>query len=252
VAISEQLNNPDYQEPEHFVEVAGRGIFGKVLEYEIKMGAEEYVLGKTENKPQNSSVVYVSVNNRLKGYFRVSNLYRSGFEKVLNQLKSNFGLYLLSGDNEAEAENLSPHFTKENMLFNQKPADKAVFIQELQNSGKTILMTGDGLNDAGALMQSDVALTIADKAYHFSPASDAVLEAAQFHRLANFIRFTKTALNIVKISFAISFLYNIVGIGFAITGNLSPVVAAILMPISSVSVVAFATFVTRIAGSSKL
>jgi Cu+-exporting ATPase len=110
-------------------------------------------------------------------------------------------------------------------------------------------MTGDGLNDAGALMQSDVSLTVADKAHHFSPASDAVLEAGQFQKLATFIRFTRTSISIVKLSFLISFLYNIVGIGFAITGNLSPIVAAILMPLSSVSVVAFATLVTRSAGN---
>jgi Cu+-exporting ATPase len=88
--------------------------------------------------------------------------------------------------------------------------------------------------------------------YHFSPASDAVLEADKFDRLAKFVRFTKTSLNIVKLSFAISFLYNIIGIAFAITGNLSPIIAAILMPISSVSVVAFATFVTRFMGKVKL
>jgi Cu+-exporting ATPase len=97
-------------------------------------------------------------------------------------------------------------------------------------------------------MQSDVALTIADKVYHFSPASDAVLEAGQFQKLATFIRFTRTSISIVKLSFLISFLYNIVGIGFAITGNLSPIIAAILMPLSSVSVVAFATLVTRASG----
>ena len=113
-------------------------------------------------------------------------------------------------------------------------------------------MTGDGLNDAGALMQSDVALTVANKVYHFSPASDAVLEADKFNLLARFVRFTKTSLAIVKLSFAISFFYNIIGIGFAITGNLSPIVAAILMPVSSVSVVTFATFVTRISGKLKL
>jgi len=130
-------------------------------------------------------------------------------------------------------------------LFNQQPVDKADFIQSLQNKGQTVLMTGDGLNDAGALMQSDVALTIANKVYHFSPASDAVLEADQFRKLATFIGFTKTSVKIVKLSFLISFIYNIVGISFAITGNLSPIIAAILMPLSSVSVVAFATLFTR-------
>jgi Cu+-exporting ATPase len=171
---------------------------------------------------------------------------------VLNNLKKQFRLYLISGDNASEMENLSVYFDKDKLLFNQKPGDKADFIKHLQNQKQTILMTGDGLNDAGALMQSDVALTIANQVYHFSPASDAVLEAAKFNMLAKFIQFTKTSLHIVKLSFTISFLYNIIGISFAISGNLSPIVAAILMPVSSVSVVAFATFATRLAGKIKL
>jgi Cu+-exporting ATPase len=107
-------------------------------------------------------------------------------------------------------------------------------------------MTGDGLNDAGAFMQSDVALSIADDIYHFSPAGDAIVEAGQFHRLPDFIRFASNSINIVKMSFAISFFYNIIGFVIALTGHLSPVVAAVLMPISSITVVAFATFATRI------
>jgi Cu+-exporting ATPase len=251
-AITKFFNGTTYHAPKHFVEVAGRGIFGKANGLNIKIGSEEYVSNQTSQTKQKTSTVFVAIENKLYGHYTISNQYRSGFDKVLGILKNKFQLFLISGDNTAEAENLSSFFEKEHMLFNQKPGDKANFIKTLQNQGNTILMTGDGLNDAGALMQSDVALTIADKVYHFSPASDAVLEADKFYRLANFIRFTKTSLNIVKLSFAISFLYNIIGIGFAITGNLSPVVAAILMPISSVSVVAFATFVTRFMGKIKL
>jgi len=151
----------------------------------------------------------------------------------------------------SETEQLSTWFQRDHILFNQKPGEKAYFIKQLQEKGHTVLMTGDGLNDGGALMQSDVALTLANKVYHFSPASDAVLEADQFSKLARFIRYTKTSLKIVKASFLISFLYNIVGISFAVTGNLSPIVAAILMPVSSVSVVAFATFMTRSTGRFK-
>jgi len=216
------------------------------------MGSEEFVCGQTENSENKSSVVFISVDNMAKGHFTISNQYREGFEKVLQTLKGKFKLYLISGDNDAEAENLARYFEPSNMLFNQKPGDKAEFIQQLQQKGETILMTGDGLNDAGALMQSDVALTVADKVYHFSPASDAVLEAGQFQKLAKFIGFTKTSLNIVKLSFAISFFYNFIGVTIALTGSLSPVIAAILMPISSVSVVAFATFATRVAGKVKL
>jgi len=249
IAIVNSLNGAKYLRPDHFVEVSGRGIFGKVNDIELKIGSEEYVTNSKGLTTQKSSEVYVSINSRLAGYFNISNQYRLGFDKVLGILKKEFTLYVVSGDNDSEMNNLSAYFEKENLLFNQNPGDKADFIKSLQNKGHNILMTGDGLNDAGALMQSDVALTIADKVYHFSPASDAVLEAGQFQKLASFIRFTKTSISIVKLSFLISFLYNIIGIGFAITGNLSPIVAAILMPLSSVSVVAFATIVTR--GSGK-
>jgi Cu+-exporting ATPase len=251
-SISSSYRHLNYQSPEHFVEVAGRGIFGKVGNYNIKIGSEEYVCNKKSESPHESSVVFVSVNEEVKGHYTISNQYRDGFGEVLKTLKSKFKIFLISGDNDAEAKNLTGFFEKDKMFFNQKPVDKAEFIKTLQEKGETILMTGDGLNDAGALMQSDVALTVADKVYHFSPASDAVLEAAQFQRLAKFIRFTKTSLHIVKLSFTISFFYNIIGISIALTGNLSPVIAAILMPISSVSVVAFATFATRLAGRLKL
>jgi Cu+-exporting ATPase len=194
----------------------------------------------------------VSFNGKTAGFFTVSNQYREGFEKVLLSLKKDFKIYLVSGDNNSETKNLTRYFDEDKLFFNQKPGDKADFIRNLQNQNHTVLMTGDGLNDAGALMQSDVALTIANKVYHFSPASDAVLESNKFGKLARFIQFTKTSLRIVKLSFTISFLYNIIGISFAVTGNLSPIVAAILMPISSVSVVAFATFATRFMGKIKL
>jgi Cu+-exporting ATPase len=248
MAIVSYCDGAGYHQPDHFVEVSGRGIFGRSNGLEVKIGSEEYVTNSRSKEDQRSSEVYVSLNGQTAGHFTISNRYRSGVGRVLNSLKTDFNLYVVSGDNDAEMNNLIPYFDRGNLLFNQNPGDKADFIQSLQEKGHNILMTGDGLNDAGALMQSDVALTIADRAYHFSPASDAVLEAGQFQKLASFIRFTQTSINIVKLSFLISFLYNVIGISFAISGNLSPIVAAILMPLSSVSVVAFATFITRSAG----
>lgn len=240
-----------YQSPEHFVEVSGRGVYGKVNEMEIRLGSEEYVSASKKSKDRKASEVHVAIDGTYRGFYTISNQYREGIAEVLELLDKEFRLYLLSGDNDSEAERLAKWFDPACIRFNQKPGDKADFIRSLQGKGHTVLMTGDGLNDAGALMQSDVALTLANKVYHFSPASDAVLEADQFPVLARFIRYTKTSLRIVKISFLISFLYNIVGISFAISGNLSPIVAAILMPVSSVSVVAFATFVTRATGRFK-
>jgi Cu+-exporting ATPase len=108
-------------------------------------------------------------------------------------------------------------------------------------------MIGDGLNDAGALNESNVGIVIADNVFNFSPACDAILQSDQFPKLDEFIRFTNQSLKIVKAGFLISFLYNLVGLSFAGQGNLTPIVAAILMPISSVSVVVFASFSVSLA-----
>ena len=103
-------------------------------------------------------------------------------------------------------------------------------------------MIGDGLNDAGALNESDVGIVIADNVFNFSPACDAILDSKRFASLDKYIGFTHQSMKIVYAGFGISFLYNLIGLSFAVQGNLSPIVAAILMPISSVSVVVFASF----------
>ena len=229
-----------------FVEMAGKGIFATVDGIAIKLGSQKFVCEAEEDVPQITSGVYIAINQTVKGYYKISNQYRPGFNKVIEQLGKHFDMYLLSGDNSAEKEHLEQFFDKDKLFFNQQPHQKMEFIAELRKNGKQVMMTGDGLNDSGAFMQSDVALSIADDIYHFSPAGDAIIEAGQFHQLTAFIGFARKSLVIVKLSFAISFIYNIIGLTIALTGNLSPVVAAVLMPASSVTVVAFSTFATRL------
>jgi Cu+-exporting ATPase len=261
MAMTSYLEECEYSAPDHFVEVEGRGVFGRVNGYAIRYGSEEFVSGNDGAKiiypsarddSTRSSLVDVSINGSFAGTFRISNKYRENIGKVIQSLHKRYELYLLSGDNSSEEENLKNYFRPGHLHFNQKPQDKSIFVKRLQQEGKIVLMTGDGLNDAGALMQSNVALTIANKAYQFSPASDAVLEAGKFGLLGKFISFSNTARRIVHFSFAISSIYNLIGIGIALSGSMSPVIAAILMPASSVSAVAFATFATRIAGRIKL
>ncbi|WP_282036966.1 heavy metal translocating P-type ATPase [Saccharicrinis aurantiacus] len=231
-----------------FTEIAGRGLFATINQMPIKLGSLEYVSGEAEAVQQENSAVYISINNQLRGYFKVSNQYREGIEEVIAALKSKYDLYLLSGDNDGEKENLLSYFESDKIRFNQKPQDKQNFILQLKEEGRRVLMTGDGLNDSGAFLSSDVALSLADDIYHFSPAGDAILEAKHFSRLHQFVRYAQKSLRIVKQSFIISICYNFIGLAFAISGNLSPVVAAILMPVSSITVVVFTTFSTRWAG----
>ena len=226
---------------EGFKEIPSMGISGIVEGRRVNLGSRTFVMG-TKAGQDVATHVYLFLNDRVYGYFSVENQYRPGLKQVIAALKKKADVYLLSGDNDAERENIQKIFGQQTGLyFQQSPTDKRDFVKRLKEQGKTVLMVGDGLNDAGALMESDVGLTIADDIYNFSPACDGIIEARKFGRLHRFIGFTHRAMHIVYLSFFISFLYNVVGMGFAVQGNLSPLVAAILMPISSVSVVAFAS-----------
>ncbi len=228
-----------------FKEIASLGITGMIEGKRVNIGSRKFVTGKDDNQPLSTNV-YVYLEDKILGYFKIENQYREGLKAVIDSLKKRYELYLLSGDNESEKENLLPLFGSEaKLLFNQSPTDKRDFIRRLKSEHKKVLMIGDGLNDAGALMESDVGLTVADDIYSFSPACDGIIESSKFRMLNRFITFTGYAFKVVVISFAISFLYNVVGLYFAVSGSMSPLVAAILMPISSVSVVLFATLSIR-------
>ena len=157
------------------------------------------------------------------------------------------GLFVLSGDNDRERENLTRIFGSDiRMRFRSNPQEKLQQIRDLQSEGKRVIMLGDGLNDAGALRQSDVGIAVSDHTGMFSPASDAILEGEQVSRLGALVKFARLGKSIVAASFLLSILYNFVGLGFAVQGGLSPLVAAILMPASSISIVVFVTVVSTL------
>ena len=116
--------------------------------------------------------------------------------------------------------------------------------RNIQYKGQRVAMLGDGLNDAGALKQSNVGIAIADDTNAFTPSSDVIMKGDRIIELKKFLDLSKDAMTIVKIMFVISFLYNIIGLSFAVTGQLSPLICAILMPISSITVVVLTAILT--------
>lgn len=233
---------------DNFEEHIGKGIEAKHNDINLRIGSASFV-GKTEDTEVLNTTVHISSNNNYKGKFTFYNSYRKGVSKLFNQLKKEFDLVILSGDNEGERENLKKLLpSKTKLIFNQKPEDKLEFIKYHQSEGAKVLMVGDGLNDAGALAQSNVGIAISENVNVFSPACDAILDASKFKQLFSYIKASKTAIKIIKWSFALSFIYNVIGLYFAVTGQLAPVIAAILMPLSSISIVVFTTVCTNILG----
>ncbi|MBC3759387.1 heavy metal translocating P-type ATPase metal-binding domain-containing protein [Hyunsoonleella sp. SJ7] len=242
------LEDNDILTLDDYEEHIGKGISAKHKDDFIKIGSAPFVGHQTDAVTLNTAV-HVSTNNRYKGKFTFYNKYRKGLSKLFNRLKKDYDLVILSGDNAGERENLTKLLpAKTKLFFNQKPEDKLEYIKHHQNSGVKVLMIGDGLNDAGALAQSDVGIAISEDVNVFSPACDAILDAGKFNMLYRFIKASKSAITIIKWSFVLSFIYNVIGLYFAVTGQLAPVVAAILMPLSSISIVVFTTVCTNILG----
>ncbi|MFZ5948639.1 MAG: heavy metal translocating P-type ATPase [Stygiobacter sp.] len=236
---------------ENYEENIGQGIIALVNKNKIKIGSEQFVTNKNQYE-LDSTKVFVAINEEIKGYFEIKNKYRAGLKEIVSQLLKKYQIFVLSGDNESEKNNLNEIFHgNAGLYFNYSPHDKLNFIERLQKQNKKVLMFGDGLNDAGALKQSDVGISITDNTNNFTPASDAILDS-QFFRLINvFINFSKTSKKIIIASFVLSIIYNIIGLTFAFEGKLTPLFAAILMPLSSISVVIFTTIATNLLANKK-
>ena len=217
-----------------FKEEIGKGFTAIVNDVSVKVGSAEYLQLPFSSKI-NESQVFVRVGAK-KGVFRVKSNYRRGVFAMLEQLRKSYFLSLLSGDNDAEKERMAPYFDE--VSFNQKPQDKLDYLKS--NPGDH-MMIGDGLNDAGALNEALVGIAVAEDIHQFSPACDAILTSERMIAIPEILRFSQKTILIVFIAFGISFLYNIVGLSFAVSGHLTPLISAILMPISSVTVVGFVT-----------
>ena len=232
-----------------FVERPGLGISLNMKGLGVQLGSQAWLKSYGVQVPAQTlpigSASHLAIDGQYRGAFVVANSLRADSGRVLAELGTHYELALLSGDNERERDRFVALFNVGTRLhFNQAPLDKLEFIQNLQADGKCVMMVGDGLNDAGALKQSDVGVAVVENIGAFSPASDVILEAGQIPHLFKILHLARKTSRIVRWSFGISALYNLVGISIAAAGLLSPLVCAVLMPLSSVSVVLFACGMT--------
>ena len=235
----------DRMEPTEFEEIIGKGIFAKFDAVTVKLGSSQFLEHMSENTHKKTKV-HVEINSVYKGSYIFNNQYREGLEHLFEKLSNTFKLVILSGDNEGDRKILEKMLpSKTTIVFNQTPEQKLQYIEQLQNQGRNVMMIGDGLNDAGALAQSNVGISISENVNVFSPACDGILDASQFKKIIFFMNYAKNAVKTIYISFGLSLLYNLVGLSFAVTGNLSPLVAAIIMPLSTITIVSFVTIMSN-------
>ena len=237
----------EYFPVENFREIPGKGYEAEVRGNLYKIGSAKLIGQESKNL---ETAVYISKNEVFLGKYIFKNEYRDNLSTLFTDL-DHYQIHILSGDNSSEENQLKRMIPNvSGMAFNQSPEDKLNYIKNLQDQHQKVAMLGDGLNDAGALKQSNVGIAIADDTNSFTPSSDVIMAGEKLIDFKKYLLFSKEAMTIVKLTFGISFMYNIIGLGFAVTGHMSPLFAAILMPISSISVVAF-TSITTWARSTK-
>lgn len=236
--IANSINNIEVLEAIGFKESVGKGLQATVGGVFYRLGSGKWLNAPTINVE--NTEVYVEIDGCLEGKYIIDNTFRPSLREVINRLNGVYKLAIISGDNNKQEQTLQKVFPPESeMRFNQSPEDKLDSIKYFQFNGSNTMMVGDGLNDAGALKQSNVGMTISEDINTFSPACDIILNAKQFHNLPDILGFTKHCRTIVILSYVLSFFYNIFGLSLAFQAKLSPIVSAILMPLSSISVVAF-------------
>ncbi|MEP2935942.1 MAG: heavy metal translocating P-type ATPase metal-binding domain-containing protein [Gilvibacter sp.] len=247
-ALYNELDRQEITTLDSYDEQIGKGIKAVKDSTTLHLGSAQFAGNTTSNLPAQTAI-HINANDEYKGHYVYTASYREGLSDLFDRLDSNYKLFVLSGDNQGERSNLTQLLPESTQLhFDQKPDDKLEFISQLQKNNHDVMMIGDGLNDAGALAQSDVGMALAEDLNVFTPASDIILSAKKLNKIDAILKLAKKGRRLIYWCFAISLLYNIVGISFAVTGLLSPIVAAILMPLSSITIVVFTTLATQFYG----
>lgn len=234
-----------------FREYPGLGAEGVVAGHHVRLGTISF-MRVAPPQTQGGTALAVEIDGQHKGFFILHQAMREGITNMLDGLQHHMDISLLSGDEPYQQEYFQKMLgRKADVRFRQQPADKLEFVKSLQRQGKTVAMTGDGLNDAGALSGSDVGICIVEETTHFTPAGDAILEGRGLNRFHKLVKLCRLGKRIIQACFGFSVLYNVVGIFFAVQGLLSPLHAAILMPSSTLTIILL-TYVTSNVTAKKL
>ena len=236
---------PDVAGGEGFHNYDGRGVAGTVAGVEVLLGnigmlrdKEVAVNGGGEMKNGAVTVVYCAVGGEYAGLLEVSDILRVDARDTVELLKGAGGkLTLLTGDTKDAAEAIADAVGGMHVLSGMMPHDKYAVIDALRKQGETVAMVGDGVNDAPALVRADVGIAVGGAADVSIESADVVLLGSRLSKLVTAVNISRATIKVIKQNLSLSLAYNAVMVPLAMMGYVTPVVAALAMPLSSLLVI---------------
>jgi len=243
-------NGLKLEDVEGFESLTGLGLRGRIRGKEILVGNKLFMstnsvemnLSESLDKKDTlfgNSVIFVSVENVLQGIIVLGDEIKSSSASVISKLKSmKLKTILLTGDNNQAAKSISQKTGFDDYIAEVLPEDKMNVISEYQKKGEIVAMVGDGINDAPALVKSDVGIAMGTGTDVAIESGDIILLSGDLNGVAKAIELSRMTLATIKQNLFWAFIYNIIGVPLAALGLLNPMFAALAMSFSSVSVVA--------------
>ena len=178
------------------------------------------------------------IDKKIVANFELKDELKDDAKELIEYLKEqNIESIMLTGDNNFVASSIAKELEISNYKANLTPKDKADFIKDLKNSGKTVVMVGDGVNDSVALASSDVAIAMGNSADVSMMVSDVVMLNSKLKSLKDAFIISKKTYKHIKQNLAFSLIYNTITIPIAAAGFIIPLFAALSMSLSSLVVV---------------
>mgnify|MGYP001627260872 FL=1 len=250
-ALYEALPHNAVPLPASVREVPGCGVYAVVDGRDVVIGNAAWVdqaCGgriESESSSETSGATHIAIDGELRARVYLRSAIRKGVSALVETLRNGNDVRLVSGDSERDRSLFTGVFHNDEMTFNAMPDDKVRAINGHQVGGRRTVMIGDGLNDGPALGAADVAIAVTDDTATIVPACDVIMRANAVTALPALLAVAKATRRTVWVNFIVSMVYNAVGLTLAVMGLLSPLVVAILMPVSSLTVIAISVVGAR-------
>jgi len=235
----------------HFTNRPGQGVAAQIQDVKVLLGTktwlkshevtfDEEIMQRARHwEKLGTSCILVAIDGKHVGLIAVADRLRADAKNLIKNLRNNgIRLTVLSGDSQTVAENIAHQLGGMNVIAEVLPEDKDRVIQKMQQAGEKVAMVGDGINDAPALMRADVGIALGSGTDVSGESADIVLMSDELDKVRLALSLSHRTLKTIRQNISISFIYNIIMVPLAMMTLITPLIAAISMPISSLLVIA--------------